>query len=347
MSIRVNRTRINSFPWASLTDEQLLDMRICDLPLKIKGSFLEPHIIRLYSELNERGIRFKPHVWLAEEWFSPDRVPGIAIPFYLAHPRLMKLERRQMLEVEGGTDKECMRILRHEAGHALDTAFRIHFKRRQRELFGSFTVPYPEFYKPKPKSRNYVLHLRAWYAQAHPAEDFAETFAVWLTPRSRWRRRYKGWPALRKLEYIDDLMRELAGTKPINRTRTKVEPLSALRITLRQHYRRKRMRYDFEWPAVYDRDLRRIFSDDPRHSSRPTAANFIRSVRREVRQIVAEGTEVHQYTIDHVIQNMIDRCKELRLRVATPKRETRRRLMIVLTVQVMNVLHSGYHRIAV
>ena len=141
------------FPWHRLTDDQLLDLRICDLPIKIKGSFLELHIKRLYSELNSRGIRFKPHVWLSEEWFSPDGVPGIAIPFYLAHPRLIKLERKQMLEVEGGSDTECMRILRHEAGHALDTAFRLHFKRRHRELFGSFAQRYPDFYKPKPKSR--------------------------------------------------------------------------------------------------------------------------------------------------------------------------------------------------
>jgi hypothetical protein len=335
------------FPWHRLSDEHLLDMRICDLALKIKGSFLEPHIKRLYRELNDRGIRFKPHVWLSEEWFSPDGVPGIAIPFYLAHPRLMKLERKQMLEVEGGTDTECMRILRHEAGHALDTGFRLHFKRRWRELFGSFAQRYPDFYKPKPKSRKYVLHLPAWYAQAHPAEDFAETFAVWLTPRSRWRRRYKGWPALDKLEYINDLMSELAGTKPRNRTRTKVEPLSVIRTTLREHYRSKREKYDFDWPAVYDRDLLRIFSADPLDKSLPSAAGFLRSVRREVRQIVAEGTGVHQYTIDHVLENMIDRCKDLKLRVATPKREARRRVMIVLTVQVMNVLHSGYHRIAV
>ena len=137
------------FPWYRLSDEHLLDMRICDLNLTIKGSFLEPHIRRLYSELNERSIRFKPHVWLSEEWFSPDGVPGIAIPFYLAHPRLMKLERKQMLEVEGGTDTECMRILRHEAGHALDTAYRLHFRARWRTLFGSFAQPYPDFYKPK------------------------------------------------------------------------------------------------------------------------------------------------------------------------------------------------------
>jgi hypothetical protein len=160
-----------------LTDDQLLDLRICDLPIKIKGSFLEPHIKRLYSELNTRGIRFKPHVWLAEEWFSPDGVPGIAIPFFLAHPRLTKLERKQMLEVEGGNDTECMRILRHEAGHALDTAFRLHFKRRHRELFGSFAQPYPDFYKPKPKSRKFVLHLPAWL-RSTSSRRLRETFAV-------------------------------------------------------------------------------------------------------------------------------------------------------------------------
>ena len=334
------------YPWHRLSDEHLLNLRICDLTLKIKGSFLEPHIKRLYSELNGRGIRFKPHVWLGEEWFSPDGVPGIGIPFYLAHPRLMKLERKQMLEVEGGSDNECLRILRHEAGHALDTAFRLHFKGQWRQLFGSFAQRYPDFYKPKPKSRKFVLHLPAWYAQAHPAEDFAETFAVWLTPRSRWRRRYKGWPALQKLEYIDSLMNELAGTKPRNRTRTKVEPISELRFTLREHYRRKRAKYNLDTPGVYDRDLFRIFSDDPRLGSRPSAASFLRSVRREVRQIVAESTGVHQYTIDHVLENMIDRCKELKLRLATPLREARRRVMIILTVQVMNVLHSGYHRVA-
>src|SRR5919112_2780978 len=147
------------FPWHRLSDEQLLDLRICDLPIKIKGSFLEPHIKKLYSELNSRGIRFKPHVWLSEEWFSPDGVPGIAIPFYLAHPRLVKLERAQMLEVEGGTERECLGIMRHEAGHALSNAFRLHHRRKWRELFGRFSEPYPTYYQPNPNSRDYVLHL--------------------------------------------------------------------------------------------------------------------------------------------------------------------------------------------
>ena len=97
----------------------MLNTRICDLPIRIKGSFIEPHIKRLYRELNDRGIRYKPHMWLSAEWFTPDGVSGFAIPFYLAHPRLMKLERKQMLEVEGGTDVVTILGLEHHVVQAL------------------------------------------------------------------------------------------------------------------------------------------------------------------------------------------------------------------------------------
>lgn len=304
-------------------------------------------MLRLYDELEHRGIQFRPHVWLSTEWFSPHGVPGIAIPFYLAHPRLIELERRQMLEVEGGTERECMRILRHEAGHAIDTAYRLHFRRRWRELFGSFRKPYPDSYKPKPRSRDYVLHLRAWYAQVHPAEDFAETFAVWLAPNSRWRQRYQGWRALDKLEYVDDLANEIARSQPKNRTRTRVEPLSDFKITLAEYYRSKRSHYSIEWPDVYDKDLRRVFSDDPQYRTKLSAAAFLRRLRPELRELVGEGSGVHQYTINHVLQHMIERCKQLKLRLASPEEQTRQKVIVMLTVQVMNILHSGYHPLAV
>src|SRR5262245_16784598 len=119
-----------------MTDGQLLDLRLCDLPLSIVGTPLERRVARLYDELDARGLRFKPHVWLSEEWFTPDSISGFAIPFYLANPRLSRLERRQMLEVEGGSEKECLRIMRHETGHAIDNAFLLHNRRRYRELFG-------------------------------------------------------------------------------------------------------------------------------------------------------------------------------------------------------------------
>ncbi len=228
--------------WTRLPDEKLLDLRFCDLDLKIEGTWLEEMIAKLYDELSHRGLEFRPHCWLSSEWFSPDGVPGIAIPFYLAHPRLMKLEQAQILEVEGGTREWCMKILRHEAAHALDTAYHIRRKRRWQRVFGLSSRPYPDSYHPKPFSRSFVLHLDWWYAQSHPLEDFAETFAVWLRPRSRWRREYAAWPARAKLEFVDELMRELKGKLPVVRSREKVDAVARLRRTLRRHYDEKRER---------------------------------------------------------------------------------------------------------
>ncbi len=333
--------------WYQLNDEDLLDLRLCDLPLAIKRTPVADRVERLMAELADKGLRFKPHVWLAEEWFTPDGVPGIAIPFYLAHERLMKLERKFMLEVEGAHEAECMRILRHEAGHAIDNAYRLHCRKGWRDLFGSFAERYPTSYRPRPNSRRFVLHLDGWYAQAHPAEDFAETFAVWLTPNYPWRKRYAGWPAMAKLEYVDTLMDEIARLAPTNRRRIQVEPLSSAKTTLREHYRRKCEHYAVEWPAYYDRDLRRIFSASPGDEHRPAASSFLRTRRRELSESVAHVTGVHPYTINHILQNMIERCRDLNLRVVRSARETREHALLVLTVHSMHVAHAGYFRLAV
>ena len=197
-----------------MDDEQLLDLQIRQLDIHIEGSALEPRIAQLHDELAARGLTFRPHYWLSDEWFTPDGIAGIAIPFYLAHPRLARLELTQMLEVEGGDPEWCMRILRHEAGHVFDNAFDLRRRPQRRAVFGNPGKEYPEFYAPKPYSKSYVLHLDMWYAQAHPDEDFAETFAVWLTPNSQWETRYRGWGAFKKLEYMDSLMKSLAGHAP-------------------------------------------------------------------------------------------------------------------------------------
>ena len=145
----------------------------------------------------------------------------MAVPFYLAHPRLERLEKAQMLAVEGGEHEWCMRILRHEAGHVIDNAYKLRLRKQRRRLFGSSSNPYPEFYAPRPYSKSFVLHLDPWYAQSHPDEDFAETFAVWLTPESNWKTRYAGWPAIKKLEYMDELMQSLVGKTAAARPRSR------------------------------------------------------------------------------------------------------------------------------
>ncbi|MGE3840943.1 MAG: putative zinc-binding metallopeptidase [Vicinamibacterales bacterium] len=331
--------------WENWTDEQLLDLRFQQLDVTITGSWLAERIEQLYGELTARGLTFRPHFWLSDEWFTPDGMTGVAIPFYLAHPRLSKLEENLMLEVEGGTPDWCMKILRHEAGHAIDNAFRLQRRRQRQKLFGRNSVPYPEYYAPKPYSKSFVLHLDSWYAQSHPAEDFAETFAVWLTPDSEWRTRYADWPALKKLEYMDELMAELAGKAPLVTEQNEFEPLSHLRQTLRQHYKQKRAHYGLNRPDFYDRDLRRLFTTSA-DTGTMTAARFVSKVRKDVRRRVAAWTGIYQYTIDQVLEDIASRCKTLKLRLRTSEEQTRLDFTALLTVQTMNYLHSGRHRVA-
>jgi hypothetical protein len=344
--VRVRPPMVGADALTALSDEQLLDLQFRQLDIRIEGSSLEPRIDELHAELAARGLAFRPHYWLSDEWFTPDGVPGIAIPFYLAHPRLAKLELAQMLEVEGGEPEWCMRILRHEAAHAIDNAYNLRRKKQRREVFGNPKQEYPEFYAPKPYSKSYVLHLDAWYAQSHPDEDFAETFAVWLNPHSEWQKRYHDWPAIKKLEYMDTLMASLAGKPPVVTATQTLDPLPRLRKTLRQHYRRKRRHYGVDRPAFYDRDLRRLFSDAPEYAANMAASQFIARFRRPVRQLVSNWTGIYQYTIDQVLEDMTERCRELKLRLILPEDQARQQFTVLVTVQTMNYLHSGGHRVA-
>ena len=330
--------------WAESGDETLLNIRMSDLRLTIEGT-LADRIAQLRSEIAARDLRFPLHFYLSDEWFTSDGATAVAVPFYLAHPRLARLEEAQMLEVEGGEYEWCMRILRHEAGHAIDNAFRLRRRRQRQHRFGSPSKPYPEFYTPKPYSKSFVLHLDSWYAQSHPDEDFAETFAVWLTPNSEWRQRYSGWRALGKLEYMDGLMDSLRGAAPPVENPEEIDPLGSLRTTLRQHYRNKRQYYGVDYPNFYDRDLRRLFSDAPEFADAISAEQFINRIRRSVRRVVSGWTGIYQYTIDQVLEDMIERCRELKLRLAVPEDQARQEFTGLLTVQAMNYLHSGGHRL--
>jgi hypothetical protein len=331
--------------WEGWDDERLLGLRMCDLDLRIEGTGLEERMAELCRDLAEHGLRFQPHAWLSDEWFTPDGVPGIAIPFYLAHPRLARLEQNQMLEVEGGTPEWCLRILRHETGHALENAYRLRLRRRRQELFGKTSQPYPDHYAPRPYSKSHVIHLESWYAQSHPDEDFAETFAVWLTPGSDWRTRYAGWRALRKLEYVDELMREIGPQLPFLRSRQRPELLSTLGKTLHEHYQQKRQHYGVDHPDFYERDLRRLFSGAPEDAGRPTAASFLARHRRDLRRRVRRWTGEYSYTIDQVLGDMIARCRELKLHLSGPEDEAKVDFAVLLTVQTMKYLHSGRHRV--
>jgi hypothetical protein len=327
---RPSSKRAARHAWESLSDQQLLSLRFCDLKLKVRGTELENSILRLYHELEMRGIGFRPHCWLAQEWFSPDGIPGIAIPFYLAHRRLMSIERRFMREVEGGNRNWLMRILRHEAGHAVDSAYRLRRRASWRAVFGPASLPYPDTYRPRPGSRRFVQHLGAWYAQAHPTEDFAETFAVWLKPKSAWRREYLGWPAYAKLEYMDALADDIGAHKPSVADRSTIEEVTHETRTLREHYEDKLARYRLPRRSGADELLLKVFTAAPRSRNAPKAASVLRELRNSLRAQIVRSGAFSEYLVHQVLRLMIERCDSLNLYVRGPRRELKAHLLWVI-----------------
>jgi len=328
-------------PWVSLTDEELLKLRICDLGLTIEGSELVPRVEKLHATLDARGIPLRPTCYLGAEWQSPNDVPAICVPFYLAHPRLKQLELHQMLEVEGGTAEACDKLLFHECGHAIDNAYGLSLRRRWREVFGDPRADYtPEIYHHRPYSKAFVRHLPNWYAQSHPDEDFAETFAVWLaTPREHWQKQYVGWKALEKLEYVDRLMRDAARKPPRKMRGRLVSEASRSKKTLARHYAWKRREWSSNYPDFYDADLRQIFGELTPGDE--TAARFMRRYRRAIVSAIVTYTGERKYTADRLTTKLITRAATLRL--GTPRDEPALLIDIgsYLTSLVSNYVHTG------
>jgi hypothetical protein len=340
MPVRSTRRRRKRRALEYLSDDELLDLRFCDLHLKVVNTPLVDDIDELNAALARRDIVFRPHVWLSTEWFSPDGIPGIAVPFYLAHPRLRQLEQRMTGDAaEGGNRQQRRQILRHEAGHALDTAFGLRRMASWRRNFGPASKPYPQGYAARPGSRRFVLHLDYWYAQSHPTEDFAETFAVWLQPKARWRRDYSGWPALRKLEYVDALMNVVAGRRPRNRDRSVVLELAGNTRTLRAHYRRRHLSIG-RGERRYDGWLRFAFAG-PDRKDVPSAATAVRSMAPALRRSLLARSEAVPYLIDHVIDSVVRRLRRLGLRAVGGRRNVERRTLELLEAMIADMLRRN------
>ena len=327
--------------WVSLKDEELLALRICDLGVRLPGSELEPRVNQLFDDLAARGVTIRPDCYLGDEWFSPEAVPAIAMPFYLAHPRLKALEMHLMMEVEGGTPEWCQKLLRHECGHAVNHAYKLSDRKDWQTTFGSPETEYtPETYTPRPYSKSFVQHLPNWYAQAHPDEDFAETFAVWLAwPPEEWRAHYRGWKALEKLEFVDALMTEARNTPPAVKGGRRAWDASRSKKTLGAYYATKRKLYAEDFPDVYDADLRAIFGKG--EAGEETAAQAMRRLQRPLVISVVRWTGQRKYTVDMLVRRLITRARELKLSAPRDQTKLMIELASYLSALVTNHLHTG------
>jgi hypothetical protein len=334
-------TVVNS--WETIRYE-LLNTRICDLNLEIEGSPVEPFVNRLYRELAAKGMVFQPEVYATDAWGCPDEVPVIGIPFYLMDKRLARIEEEQTGEIE--TSPMLMMLLRHEAGHAINYAYRLFKQADWVEMFGSFSQPYQDTFRPNPFSRQFVRHIvhhqyGKTYAQKHPDEDFAETFAVWLTPRSGWRRRYRNWPALRKLQYVDQLIKRIRDVQPKCTTGSLCTPVKAMDLLLAEHYGQRAERYRAAAEGYVDDKLQEVF---PAANGRATAGagDLFRKHHGQILGRVTRWSGLEDEEVQTLLVKLQDRANALDLKYR-PRQQAEKLMDVtaLATSLAMNFAYTG------
>lgn len=316
-----------------LTDRQLLETKICDLEINLKSTRLMKGVNQLYFELNQRLINFLPHIWLGDDWFSPDGIAGFSIPFYLTHPRLIKLERKNTGVIEGASYNSFMKLLRHETAHAIDNAFHLRKNKRRQQLFGLTGKRYPKTYLPNPNSKDYVRHLEDYYAQAHPDEDWAETFAVWLDPKSEWEFKYANWNALEKLNLIDDIFETLRNQ---NQKNFKVKEYSCAANdtrTLKEYYKEKRksLKINRAKPLIQKIDTNYL--------------PYVLENKSQVRKILLQQKGTNPYIVNKFLKDLHKECKSQNFSLKYNSKANISKLTLQLQSATQEYLKQGRHRI--
>jgi hypothetical protein len=316
---------------------------IRDLGLTVAGTALEPIVADFLAEVAGLGVRVRPRLYLSTEWGVPFGTVAIAIPFYLASPELTRLHEEQTGFVEGVGRRDILRYLRHELGHVVNYAYQLFEREEWVKAFGAMTRPYREAYRPRPFSRAYVRHLPGWYAQKHPDEDWAETFAVWMTPGLDWRREYADWGgALAKLELCDRLMTALRDERPAVTADDLDEDVGELPYSLAELYGEASGEDGAPLPGL-DGALHTVFdrADEIAGESLP-AAELIRNLRRELPGLVYRWTGHFPEHTAELLAVMARRAGELALCYeAAGEERVAREIAVLVTALAMNHVRDG------
>jgi hypothetical protein len=333
---------------APFHENKLWSTPIRDLGLTIAGTPLEAVIGEFLGEVKAAGFhKLEPHFYLTTDWVVHNDTIAIGIPFYLARSDLTALHAEADGHIEGLGRAELLRYLRHEMGHVVNYAYQLYNREDWVKLFGAMTQPYLDEYRPEPFSRRFVTHLPGWYAQKHPDEDWAETFAVWMTPRFDWRTAYAGWPvALKKLEYCDRVVREVRDKEPLVTALDLDWDVSNLTDSLAEHYRSMAFTDTDPLPPGLDGALQTVFegSTGEPEAQRLPADGLIRKHERDLMADVFRWTGHFPERTRVLLRHLTGRARELKL---TYPADGEQRVLIALatlvTALAMNhVVHGSY-----
>ncbi len=299
---------------AAYSDSELLSMRVKDLPLKASPLPYPRSDEEICSKLKRRGIKWAPDIWPSDEWFSPDGKAGFAFPFTLLDERLVALEKKLIGFCEGSTEREFEKLINHECAHALDNAYALRKHPLRTEVFGDSNGPYPRSYLPLPHSKKYVRHLPGNYAQAHPEEDWAETFAVWLGTKSKWRERYRNWPALDKLKACDQIIREIRNKAPVSKGRGRPLHYSKDERTLREYFAWKRREFGLNRRSFFSRPAKSAFAK----TGNQKALEVIKQNEKELTRSLVFVAGLKTYEARHMIRDLKSECRKKNYSLQSP-----------------------------
>jgi hypothetical protein len=332
VSQQVNLNRLEPDLWAQRVDE---------LGLRMESSPIWPLIERAHQELSALGVEFRPRYYVSNEWGCPDGQPLIGIPFYLVDPRMHALEEEHADDLE--EDERILMGIRHELGHAVSYAFKLYADPEFDAAFGAYDKGYHDDYNPEPFSPRCVRHLPGWYAQKHPDEDFAETFAVWMTPGQAWRERYLEGPARRKLDYIDRVMALVGRQAPLVHPDDVIPDPDELAFTVAEFYAERRIEDSppvDELGSALDEDLRALFTADGLGMD---AASLIRDRRRVIMRSISGYAGSRLYVAKALLDALARRARELNLRAAHgAETDAIIGITAMATVLVRNFLQHGH-----
>ncbi|EPZ51768.1 PF10005 domain protein [Bacteriovorax sp. BAL6_X] len=283
--------------------EDILNAQLWELDICFEKSKFAHCLDQLVHELDAKKLLVRPKVWLSDEWFCPEAISGIAIPFSLMHPKLIELEKEFTGLCEGEDHDWFMKLMRHECGHVMDNAYFLKDEKKRKNIFGDHDRSYPSSYGPRKFSKKYVYHLEDNYAQAHPEEDFAETFSVWLTPRSNWKRIYESWPALKKLNYVDHLMKSLSNKKPNVVCYKEVDSIDESELTVREYLLKKKRK--LRKTSQARRSIQHIQQYLSKNETTGIALDkIIGSLRKDLVRDISLLTKEYQYKIESVVNDL-------------------------------------------
>lgn len=329
--------------------DEILNRRICDFKLQIEGSPLESIISKFKQELKACGItRLKPQFYLSDEWGVSDGSVAIAIPFYLADEKLRKIQQVRGGLVEGIDPDDILRYLRHEMGHVVNYAYRIYETEAWTRIFGPMARPYNDEFSTRPFSPDFVRHLPGSYAQKHPDDDWAETFAVWMTPGLDWRQLYEDAPgALGKLEYCAKTIATLIDRDPDVSNVELDEKVDELSYTLQEFFDPVELG-GLVIPHSLDGDLRGIFSPwsglgaAVQEGRKGSGGALIRRNQDLLANTTYRWTSVEPHFLHPLLAHLAKRADTLGLTYPMDERDTILvQLSAFLTTLAMNKVYKG------